>query len=295
MRPRSPCVTASDAWSSKPAPAQCIHNHVQAPSSAVARSFACRRRVRGRCHARCPALLPGPSARARGPPTSRRQRVRPAFRHRRPGGSGRHPAPWRARPAASASGLPCMAAGTLPDAPLMRPSVTSATLKPLPWSTASGGVSLCSSGMPFARGPWNRTTATKSRSSRPALKACCNPSWLSKTSAGASMTCRSSRHRGHLDHRAAQIAGEQPQAAGRAERLAPRGARRRRRRFACGNGRHDDALALLAREPACRRACRPRTPSSRRCAGTRASSSSRSTKPGPPAAWNWFTSALPFG
>ena len=24
-------------------------------------------------------------------------------------------------------------------------------------------------------------------------------------------------------------------------------------------------------------------------------SSSRSTKPGPPAAWNWFTSALPFG
>ena len=57
-------------------------------------------------------------------------------------------------PSASASGLRWMAAGTLPEAPLMRPSVTSATLKPLSCSTASGGVSLCSSGMPLARGPW---------------------------------------------------------------------------------------------------------------------------------------------
>ena len=38
-------------------------------------------------------------------------------------------------------------------------------------STPSGGVSLCSSGMPLARGPWKRTTATKSRSSSPRLKA----------------------------------------------------------------------------------------------------------------------------
>ena len=64
-----------------------------------------------------------------------------------------------------------MAAGTLPEAPDMRPSVTSATLKPLSCSTPSAGVSLCSSGMPLACGPWKRTTATKSRSSSPRLKA----------------------------------------------------------------------------------------------------------------------------
>ena len=53
----------------------------------------------------------------------------------------------------------------------MRPSVTSATRWPRSCSTPSGGVSLCSSGMPLARGPWKRTTATKSRSSSPALNA----------------------------------------------------------------------------------------------------------------------------
>ena len=62
-------------------------------------------------------------------------------------------------------------AGTLPDAPDIRPSVTSATLKPRFCSTPSGGVSECSSGMPFARGPWKRTTTTASRSSSPALNA----------------------------------------------------------------------------------------------------------------------------
>ena len=85
-----------------------------------------------------------------------------------------------------------MAAGTLPDAPLMRPSVTSATRKPLPCSTDSGGVSLCSSGMPLACGPCQRTTHTTSRSSSPAVKACCSASCESKTRAGASTTCRSS-------------------------------------------------------------------------------------------------------
>ena len=42
----------------------------------------------------------------------------------------------------SAMGQTCMAAGTLPEAPLMRPSVTSATLNPLPCNTAKGGVNL---------------------------------------------------------------------------------------------------------------------------------------------------------
>ena len=55
--------------------------------------------------------------------------------------------------APNASGVQWIAAGTLPDAPDMRPSVTSATLKPLSCNTPKGGVSLCSSGMPLARGP----------------------------------------------------------------------------------------------------------------------------------------------
>ena len=74
----------------------------------------------------------------------------------------------RDRPAGQASGLTWMAAGTLPEAPDMRPSVTSATWWPRSCSMPRIGVSLCSSGMPLARGPWPRTTATKSRFSAPA-------------------------------------------------------------------------------------------------------------------------------
>ena len=47
-----------------------------------------------------------------------------------------------------------IAAGTLPEAPDMRPSVTNATLNPLLCREASAGVSLCNSGIPLARGPW---------------------------------------------------------------------------------------------------------------------------------------------
>eukprot|EP01137_Pigoraptor_chileana_P023795 Opistho-2@90692 len=86
--------------------------------------------------------------------------------------SRRTRSPSRKRPSgppARASGLTWMAAGILPEAPLMRPSVTRATLKPLPCSTDSGGVSLCSSGMPLACGPWKRTTTITSRSSSPAF------------------------------------------------------------------------------------------------------------------------------
>ena len=107
-------------------------------------------------------------------------------------GSRRRRAPCRAAPPASASGLTWMAAGTLPEAPLMRPSVTSATRKPLPCSTPSGGVSLCSSGMPLARGPCQRTTQTTSRSSSPAVKAASSASCESNTRAGASTIQRSS-------------------------------------------------------------------------------------------------------
>ena len=71
----------------------------------------------------------------------------------------------------------------------MRPSVTIATRCPRSSSAPSGAVSLCSSGMPFAAGPWKRITATKSRpSSSPAWNAASRSAWSSKTSAGASIT-----------------------------------------------------------------------------------------------------------
>nr|BFE77906.1 hypothetical protein GCM10020093_005070 [Planobispora longispora] len=60
----------------------------------------------------------------------------------------------RDRAPRAASGDRWMAAGTLPEAPDMRPSVTIATFWPRSSSTAIGGVSLCSSGMPLALGPW---------------------------------------------------------------------------------------------------------------------------------------------
>jgi hypothetical protein len=57
-------------------------------------------------------------------------------------------------PPTAASGVMWIAEGTLPDAPDSRPSVTSATA--LPWfcNMPSSGIRLCSSGMPFAFGPW---------------------------------------------------------------------------------------------------------------------------------------------
>ena len=94
-------------------------------------------------------------------------------------------------PPADASGLKWMAAGILPEAPLMRPSVTIATLKPLFCKTAIGGVNLCNSGMPLALGPWKRTTAMKSFSNSPRSNAANNSSWASNTIAGASMIWRS--------------------------------------------------------------------------------------------------------
>ena len=56
-------------------------------------------------------------------------------------------------PPQRASGVTCIAARILPDAPDIRPSVTSATLKPRFCNTPRYGVSLCNSGIPLARGP----------------------------------------------------------------------------------------------------------------------------------------------
>ena len=82
-----------------------------------------------------------------------------------------------------------MAAGTLPEAPDIRPSVTRAIFCPRSCSTPSGGVSLCSSGMPLDFGPWKRTTAMKScPSNSPASNAACNSVCDSNTLAGARIT-----------------------------------------------------------------------------------------------------------
>ena len=75
-----------------------------------------------------------------------------------------------------------------PDAPLMRPSVTSATAYPRFCSTPSDGVSACSSGIPLADGPCSRMTTTTSRSSSRREKAVRNPTWSVNTRAGASTT-----------------------------------------------------------------------------------------------------------
>ena len=63
------------------------------------------------------------------------QRARP----RRRAGRCRRRAAGASGPPSAASGVTWIAAGTLPEAPDMRPSVTSATLKPLSCSTPSGG------------------------------------------------------------------------------------------------------------------------------------------------------------
>jgi hypothetical protein len=61
----------------------------------------------------------------------------------------------------------------------------------VPLQRRQRGVSLCSSGMPFARGPWPRTTTTTSRLSSPALNAALTASCVSKMRAGASTLRRS--------------------------------------------------------------------------------------------------------
>jgi hypothetical protein len=107
-----------------------------------------------------------------------------------------------------------MAAGTLPEAPLMRPSVTSATLKPLPCSTASGGVSLCSSGMPLACGPCQRTTHTTSPVQLARLEGR-QQRLLAIKHAGRRLDHMAVHGHGrHLDHAAAQVARQQLEATG---------------------------------------------------------------------------------
>jgi hypothetical protein len=59
----------------------------------------------------------------------------------------------------------------LPEAPDIRPSVTSATAARDPAALTMVGVSEWSSGIPLACGPWKRTTTIVSEVNSPALKA----------------------------------------------------------------------------------------------------------------------------
>ena len=120
--------------------------------------------------------------------------------------AGRRSEGARSAPSLAASGVRWMAAGTLPEAPgHARPSVTRATRRPRSCSTDSdaGSGNAALRGMPLARGPWKRTTATKSRSSLPGLEgAARNASWLSNTITPATSTTRcSGLDRRGLDHR----------------------------------------------------------------------------------------------
>jgi hypothetical protein len=84
---------------------------------------------------------------------------------------------------------------------------------------ASGGVSLCSSGMPFACGPWKRTTAMKSRLSSPRLNAALDFILIVEHDGRRLDEQTVVRYGRHLDHGAAEIAMQHAQAAVGAERF----------------------------------------------------------------------------
>ena len=196
-------------------------------------------------------------------------------------------------PPAAASGETWMAAGTLPEAPLIRPSVTKATAKPLFCRIAKGGVSLCSSGMPLACGPCQRTTHTTSRSNSPTLNAACSASWESNTRQGACTTWRSAGTEDTLMtlRPSGPCKSFKPPLAlkgsltGRTTDRSPLAPASRQASAPCAS-----ACGMRVN------ACRPSGRTVRTSACSKPTSrNSRITKPWPPAAWNWFTSALPLG
>ena len=116
------------------------------------------------------------------------------------------------RPPSSASGATWMAEGTLPDAPDMRPSVTSATLWPRSCSTARIGVSACSSGMPLALGPWKRTTTIDVAVQLVVLERCLYVGLILEDGGGRLDHVALGRDGGDLHHAAAKIAASAPPA-----------------------------------------------------------------------------------
>ena len=148
----------------------------------------------------------------------------------------------RRRPPRACSGSP---PGPCPTRRDMRPSVTSATRWPRSSSTPSAGVSLCSSGIPFARGPWWRMTATWSWSSSPRSKASRKSRWSSKTRAGAVTTRCSGATARDLHHRAAERAVEHADAAVGGEGVAHAGRSTSRRGLSRGAGRQAQLARLV--------------------------------------------------
>ena len=205
-----------------------------------------------------------------------------------------HPA---SGPPSAASGVTWIAAGTLPEAPDMRPSVTSATLKPGPAARPAPASACAAPACRWPCGPWKRTTATKSRSSSPRLEGGLQLVLVVEHDAPAPRSTRCSGFdRRDLDHRAAEIAGAAASGRRRAGRARPTGAQHvgvaaRRRAVRARPARRpsrNGSLAVAASPPS------PATVSTSACSRP-ASSSSRIRKPMPPAAWKWFTSAVPFG
>ncbi len=176
----------------------------------------------------------------------------------------------------------------------MRPSVTSATFWPRSSSTPSTGVSLCSSGMPFAFGPWWRTTTTTSPVNSPASKAWTTACWLSKTRHGASTTRCSCATADTLT-----IARPRLPSSRRNPPSFWNGASGRRStpssRDCCGGGfGAKRPCASSAGSASVSASVEPQTVSALPSISP-ASASQAPNAAVPPAAWKWFTSAVPFG
>ena len=119
----------------------------------------------------------------------------------------------------------------------MRPSVTSATRWPRSISTPSAGVSLCSSGIPLARGPWWRTTATMVAVELAAVEGGEEVALVVEDARGRGDDAVLGRDGADLHHRAAERAVEHADAAVGGERLARRRAGPTRRALSRGAGR----------------------------------------------------------
>ena len=163
-------------------------------------------------------------------------------------------------PPSSASGATWMADGTLPDAPDMRPSVTSATFCPRPCRIAGSGVRLCSSGMPLAAALVADHDDDIALVELAGLEGRADGGLVVKDAHRRLDHAVLGRHRRDLHHRGAQIAGQPRQPAGGLERV--------------GGGAQDAVIAGLARAvaPARRRlqarapACNGAARRPRRCA-----------------------------
>ena len=157
--------------------------------------------------------------RARAPPTRPRRPARRAGRSRRRCGSCRPSRTLAIGPPSSASGVRWIAAGILPEAPDIRPSVSRATLKPLSCSTPRAGVILCSSGMPLALGPWKRINGHEVAVQLAALEGVGELVLVVEHQGRRLDDVPLGLDRRDLDHRPAEIALEQLEPARGAERL----------------------------------------------------------------------------